>query len=294
MTAHRRTAVAVALAGVVPVALTALGTGVARAHGAPTDPVSRVAACGPEGTQRGSTACRSAVAANGGLAFDAWDDLRVADVRGRDREVIPDGELCSAGLPAYRGLDTARADWPSTPLKAGGVFALTYRATIPHQGTFSLYLTKQGYDPAIPLRWSDLEAEPFASASDPEPRDGAYRITGRLPTGLTGRHVLYTIWRNTDTPDTYYSCSDVTLSGAVASSPGGDPTPGAVAPVPDGTATAPVSPAPVQPGQEPVRPVRTQAVADGGDDTIMLIGGSAAALVLLALAASAALRRGRR
>ncbi|MGP4000150.1 lytic polysaccharide monooxygenase auxiliary activity family 9 protein [Streptomyces sp. 8N706] len=213
MTVHRNAAVA-ALVGAVPLLLTAVTTVPAQAHGAPTDPVSRVAACGPTGERTArSAACTAAVAANGGRTFDDWDNLRVADVRGKDRQVIPDGKLCSAGVDGYQGLDTARADWPATRLTAGDDFTLTYRSTIPHQGTFSLYLTKDGYDPATPLSWDDLESEPFLTARDPKLEDGSYHLKGRLPAGMTGRHVMYTVWRNTDTPDTYYSCSDVVFKG---------------------------------------------------------------------------------
>lgn len=34
--------------------------------------------------------------------------------------------------------------------------------------------------------------------------------------GKTGRHLIYTIWQSSSTPDTYYSCSDVVF-GAVTS-----------------------------------------------------------------------------
>jgi predicted carbohydrate-binding protein with CBM5 and CBM33 domain len=277
MTAHRPvTAGVAALVGVVALGLTTVTAGTARAHGAPTDPVSRVAACGPEGVKRTTAACRAAVDANGGSALDEWDNLRVADVRGRDREVVPDGQLCSAGLEAYRGLDIARADWPTTTLRAGAGFTLTYRSTIPHKGTFSLYLTKEGYDPAAPLRWSDLAAEPFATATDPELADGAYRITGRLPAGLTGRHVLYTVWRNTDTPDTYYSCSDVVLAGEgkpVAGQPAGQRA----------SASASASASPV-----------SSSAARDDDKQAVLLGGAAAVLALGALGVSALLRLRRR
>ncbi|MFF0445218.1 lytic polysaccharide monooxygenase [Streptomyces sp. NPDC004609] len=291
MTARRRTAAA--LVGAVPLVLTLLAPHVAYGHGAPTDPVSRAAACGPEGAERGSAACRAAVAANGGVPLGAWDNLRVADVGGRDREIIPDGQLCSAGLPAYRGLDTPRADWPSTPLKAGGELDLTYRSTIPHQGSFSLYLTREGYDPAEPLRWADLAPEPFATVTDPVPEDGAYRIAGRLPAGLTGRHVLYTIWRNTDTPDTYYSCSDLLLTAADPGSPADTDTGAASQGVSEGAAAAPRTPAPLPPdGQRAGPGGSARAVADtDGDSTALLVGGSAAVLLLLAFGTSVVVRR---
>ncbi|MFI1396099.1 lytic polysaccharide monooxygenase [Streptomyces sp. NPDC020681] len=309
----RRTVTAAAIAGVVPLVLTIVTAGVAQAHGAPTDPVSRVAACGPEGAQRASAACGAAVAANGGETFDAWDNLRVADVRGRDRQVIPDGHLCSAGLDAYKGLDVARADWPATPLKAGRDFTLTYRSTIPHKGTFSLYLTKQGYDPAAPLRWDDLAAEPFAKATDPRLENGAYRIRGKLPTDLTGRHMLYTVWRNTDTPDTYYSCSDVDLGGDAqqppadpppADPPAADPAPAEPLPA-DPPAADPTADQPAEEQQQPVTqppPVQgagqqAAAAAESRDDsTTVLVGAGAAVLALLALGSALLFRprRGRR
>ncbi|MFB7933106.1 lytic polysaccharide monooxygenase [Streptomyces sp. NPDC056039] len=215
-TAHR-TALAAAL--LTPLLLPLWAAGPAGAHGAPTDPVSRVVACSPEGGERaGSAACRAAVAANG-APFTAWDNLRIANVNGRDRQVVPDGKLCSGGLPAYRGLDLARADWPSTRMTPGATLTMRYVSTIPHTGTFRMYLTKPGYDPAGPLSWSDLPEKPFAEVTDPALTDGAYRMKATLPSDRTGRHVLYTVWQNSSTPDTYYSCSDVVFPEKAAASP---------------------------------------------------------------------------
>ncbi|MEU0455987.1 lytic polysaccharide monooxygenase, partial [Streptomyces sp. NPDC006129] len=62
-TAHR-TALAAAL--LTPLLLPLWVAGPASAHGAPTDPVSRVVACNPEGGERaGSSACSAAFAAQG-------------------------------------------------------------------------------------------------------------------------------------------------------------------------------------------------------------------------------------
>lgn len=41
-------------------------------------------------------------------------------------------------------------------------------------------------------------------------------MEGRLPAGKTGRQLIYTIWQNSDTPDTYYSCSDVIFGDTAA------------------------------------------------------------------------------
>ncbi|MEV0230669.1 lytic polysaccharide monooxygenase [Nonomuraea sp. NPDC050786] len=201
----------------VTVLTTVLTTGPADAHGALQRPLSRAAACGADSPLKTRpAACRAAVAASGRAMPADWDNLRVANVAGKDREVIPDGKLCSGGLPEFKGLDLARADWPATTLTAGASFTFRYRGTIPHRGTFRLYVTKNGYDPARPLKWSDLERKPFLQATDPKLADGSYVIEGRLPTGRTGRHLIYTIWQNSDTPDTYYSCSDVIFRAATA------------------------------------------------------------------------------
>lgn len=191
----------------------------ASAHGTLTAPVSRTAACGTEGgTAAQSAACRAAIAASEPGAAAAWDNLRVADVNGRDRATIPDGKLCSGGLAQYAGLDLARADWPTTKVTPGASFTFRYRTTIPHEGTFRMYVTKPGYQPGKPLRWSDLESAPFLSITDPRLNDGAYVLPGRLPVGHAGHHVIYTIWQNSSTPDTYYSCSDVEFTPSIGTS----------------------------------------------------------------------------
>src|SRR5262245_38398414 len=116
----------------------------AHAHGAPAAPISRTLACGPEGGATAkSAACKAALAASGGPgAFDGWDYLHVANVDGRDREVIPDGHLCSGGLDQFKGLDLPRMDWPTTSLTAGARYTFRYTFTIPHPGSFRMFVTR--------------------------------------------------------------------------------------------------------------------------------------------------------
>jgi predicted carbohydrate-binding protein with CBM5 and CBM33 domain len=191
--------------------LVAVLTGVpALAHGAPTTPLSRSAGCQPGGKWAATAACKAVVATSGKLD---WDNLRLANVNGKDRQKIPDGKLCSAGLDNFRGLDLPRGDWQTTSFASGSQVTFTYKGTIPHQGTFRWYLTKNGYDPTKQLRWSDLDEAPFLTAKDPSLKSGNYTMTGKLPAGRTGRHLIYTIWQNSSTPDTYYSCADVVLTG---------------------------------------------------------------------------------
>lgn len=307
MTAHRT---AMAGAALAPLLLTVWAAGPAQAHGAPTYPVSRVYACSPQGgSQAGSAACKAAIAANG-APFTYWDNLRVPDINGRDRQLIPDGKLCSGGLPDYKGLNLARTDWPSTRLTPGAKLTMTYASTIAHTGTFKLYLTKAGYDPAKPLTWSELPTTPFAEVKDPPLTGGAYRINATLPTGRTGRQLIYTIWQNSSTEDTYYSCSDVVFPGGTtastpssassagkAASKGRSASPSSSA-VKSPTAASSSAKAPASataqkasPAEESTAPgsspVASDTDASGAPSAPMMAGGAAAVLVLTGGAALA-------
>lgn len=275
MVACRRTRIVAAMAGL---ALIALATPVS-AHGALQSPPSRAVNCDPRGGPAArSGACRAAAAVAGGASLAEWDEIRVADVRGRDKDVIPDGKLCSAGIGRFRGLDLARPDWPAARLSGGASFTFRYRVSIPHRGSFKLYVTRDGFTPTKALTWSALEPAPFLKVTDPPRRNGSYVFSGRLPKGRTGRHMIYTIWQTSDTPDTYYSCSDVVFTGARA---GGVNTPQnkTAAPVP-ATPTTPATPATPAPPAPPVQRLM------GLSGPVLLAAGGGT-VVLLAIAAGA-------
>ncbi|WP_309505983.1 lytic polysaccharide monooxygenase auxiliary activity family 9 protein [Streptomyces pyxinicus] len=225
----RQKAAAVAVLGLAPLALTALATAPAAAHGTMGDPVSRVSQCYAEGPESpDSAACRAAVAAGGAQALYDWNGIRIGDAAGRHRQLIPDGKLCSANSEEFKGLDLARADWPATTVRSGA-YTFRYRVTAPHKGTFKVYLTKPGYDPAKPLAWSELDLEhPVATVTDPVASGGFYTFSGSLPK-RSGRQLLYAVWQRSDSPEAFYSCSDVDFGGG-ASGAGAAPAPTASAP----------------------------------------------------------------
>lgn len=242
----RRTVATIVALGAVPVAVTGLATGTAYAHGAMASPTSRAYACYQENPESPkSAACKAAVAAGGTQALYDWNGVRQGDAGGRSREIVPDGKLCSGGNEAFKGLDLPRADWPATKLSSGAQYTFRYLATAPHKGGFELFVTKDGYDPTKPLKWSDLESTPFLTASDPAVTDGAYHLSGKLPAGKSGRHLIYAIWQRTDSPEAFYTCSDVDFGGASTGGGSTGGTPGTTAPKP--TATATVSPQPTCP-----------------------------------------------
>src|SRR5215217_6069170 len=170
-----------ALGATIPATLVALAlhSGEAFSHGSMSTPVSRVYNCYLEGPESPDTAaCRDAIALGGTQPLYDWNEINLANAAGQSRTIIPDGRLCSAGRAKYAGFDQARADWVATTLPTSGSYTFKFRATAPHRGTFDLYLTRQGYNPTTPLRWSDLDTTPFLRVTDPVVTDGYYTFTG--------------------------------------------------------------------------------------------------------------------
>ncbi|MGW1895601.1 lytic polysaccharide monooxygenase auxiliary activity family 9 protein [Streptomyces sp. NPDC002004] len=267
----RRKARAIAVVGAVPLALTALSAAPAAAHGSMTDPVSRVAGCYAEGPESPrSAACKAAVAASGPQAFYDWNAVNIADAAGKSKQIIPDGKLCSAGNAKYRGLDLPRADWPATRLSAGR-HTFHYKGTAPHKGSFALYITRPGYDPTKPLKWSDLESKPFLTVTDPRMVNGDYVFDGNVP-ARSGRQLIYSVWQRSDSPEAFYTCSDVVFgkdsggSGATAA-----PAPTASAPtdreIEDGADKSTVEHHHGDGGAHPQASASTTPLTDAGDSS---------------------------
>ncbi|GGU97609.1 chitin-binding protein [Kitasatospora herbaricolor] len=213
MPLHRR-ALALGVVGstVLLTALTSAGT--AGAHGSMSNPVSRVAACfaeGPEHPQ--SQVCKDLVAQSGTQPLYDWNEVNIANANGQHQALIPDGKLCSANRDKYKALDMARTDWPATAV-AAGPYNFKFRVTAAHIGLMTVYITKVGYDPTKPLKWSDLDPTPVAQTQVTRTAtDGYYNFTGTLPQ-RTGRQLLYMTWQRSDSPEAFYSCSDVDFAAA--------------------------------------------------------------------------------
>ncbi|GAA1467433.1 lytic polysaccharide monooxygenase [Nocardiopsis exhalans] len=207
-----------AVLAVAPVAVAGLAASPANAHGTLGNPISRIAACyaeGPENPQ--SEMCVRLVEENGTQPLYDWHEVNIANADGRHREIIPDGQLCSAGRDKYSALDNP-GDWASTAvtsLPSGGDHTFEYTAAVPHAGYIEYYVTTDDWDPSTPLTWSELESEPFAVDDQPVAENGTYTMTAELP-AKSGEHLIYTIWQRTDSPEAFYTCSDVTFGGSSA------------------------------------------------------------------------------
>ncbi|MDX8029254.1 lytic polysaccharide monooxygenase [Lentzea sp. BCCO 10_0856] len=204
-------------------------TTVASAHGTMSDPASRVYTCKNEGPENPkSDACKAAVAAGGTQAFYDWNEVSLLDAGGRHRQIIPDGKLCSAGRDKYRGLDLQRADWPAKRVSAGSL-TVTYHASAPHSNSnFEFYITREGWSPTQPLRWSDLvHLQTFNNQNPTTFTNWTLNIPQR-----SGRHIIYSIWqRVVGSAEAFYTCSDVDFGG------GGNPPPTTTTTTPPPTTT---------------------------------------------------------
>lgn len=211
------------------------------AHGTIITPISRVYSCyleGPENPK--SDACKAMVAAGGTQPLYDWNEVNLL-AGDKHRELIPDGQLCSAGRDKYKGLDLARNDWSTQMIAAdaNGNYEFVYKATAPHSTKyFDFYVTKDGYDPTQPLKWSDLEAEPFCKITEVTLDNGHYRMSCPLPQNKSGKHVIYNIWQRDDSDESFYACSDVQFENDPMATPTATTPATPVTPTPTGTIPA--------------------------------------------------------
>ena len=206
-----------------------LSTGSASAHGTMMMPGSRTFLCYEDAItstgqiQPHNPACQAAIANSGPTPLYNWFAVgnRSGTTSGETTGFIPDGKLCSGNSNYFdfSGFDQASPDWPKTHLTAGSTIQVQYNKWAAHPGTFSMYITKPGWDSTQPLTWADLEPTPFFTVTDPpsvgDPGSiGSYYFwNATLPAGYTGYHIIYTVWARSDSTETFYGCSDVVFDG---------------------------------------------------------------------------------
>ena len=215
-------------------------------HGGLTFPATRTYACYVDGISGGTGGglnpqnpiCAEMLAQAGNYPFYNWFGNLLSNSAGRHREVIPDGKLCGPG-EAFDFVNTPSVHWPTTSLQSGSTITFQYNAWAKHPGTWSQYVTRDGWDPSQPLGWDDLEPAPFNEVTNPPLRSGGpqgdeYYWNATLPQ-KSGRHIIYSIWTRSDSPEAFYNCADVSFGGTTDPDPDPDPDP-----VPD--TTAPTTP----------------------------------------------------
>jgi predicted carbohydrate-binding protein with CBM5 and CBM33 domain len=237
MDTRRRLGVPVALVGVLVLAAVLVPGSPAYAHGGLTYPQTRTYACYLNGLEAGNggdvdpdnPACAEAIAIAGKDAFWNWFGNLLPNADGRHREVVPDGDLCGPG-ETFRGFRQARRDWPTTRVQANQAITFRYNAWAQHPGTWYQYITRDDWDPSQPLAWDDLEPVPFDQVTNPPvngsgPHGAEYTWPATLP-DKQGRHIIFSIWERSDSPEAFYNCADVFFgSGPIEWEIGAEPDP---------------------------------------------------------------------
>jgi chitin-binding protein len=202
--------------GLLAVALLCLSpwTGTASAHGSVVDPASRNYGC----WQRwGSDFQNPAMQQQDPMCWQAWQDnpnamwnwngLYRNGSAGNFQAVVPDGQLCSAGRTEsgrYNSMDTVGA-WKTKDVSSN--FTLNLNDQARHGADYLLvYVSRQGVNPVTqPLRWSDMQLLTRTGRYAP----GETYTVNLSTSGLTGHHVVYTIWQASHMDQTFFFCSDV-------------------------------------------------------------------------------------
>ena len=200
-------------------------TTAAQAHGATMFPGSRTWLCYQDGLRDNGSivaynpACGAAISQAGTTPLYNWFAVLRSDAGGRTVGFIPDGQLCSGGTGGpydFRPYNAARSDWPLTHLTSGRSIQFRHSNWAHHPGTFYLSITRQGWSPTSPLNWGDLQE--FASVTNPPANGGPgalnyYYWNAQLPSGRSGRAIIYIRWVRADSQENFFSCSDVIFDG---------------------------------------------------------------------------------
>lgn len=200
------------------------------AHGWVEFPSARQHTCYEDGgfwtSEIPNQACQAAFDQSGAFPFVQRSEISANVANYRDmahvQAVIRDGELCSAGDAAKKGLNTPSPYWQRTNVTPdeNNQIELVFYGKAPHNPSYwEFYLTKPTYDATLPLTWSDLELIDTAGNMyvDEQKR---YRISVTFPADRSGDAILYTRWQRIDAAgEGFYNCSDITLNGSGTTTP---------------------------------------------------------------------------
>jgi chitin-binding protein len=238
----------------------------AMAHGTTMFPGNRTFLCWQDGLRSNgqiiayNPACAGAIAQGGTTPLYNWFAVLRSDAGGRTTGYIPDGQLCSGGTGGpydFTAYNNTRTDWPITHLTSGSTIQVRHSNWAAHPGSFRVSITPQGFNPANPLRWQDLTQ--IQTVTDPPASGGPgalnyYFWNLTLPSGRSGRAILYIQWIRSDSQENFFSCSDITFDGGNGQVTGIGPN----QTQPPVTSTAnPPPPPPPPPGPPPPPPPPT-------------------------------------
>ena len=185
------------------------------AHGTVTYPPSRIWNCYQENPENPDSApCIAAVSSHGTQPLYDWSEINQGFVNGQHMEYVPDGYLASGGRPEkYGGMDQVRSDWVATPVSPGP-FTVTWTNSAPHATAYyDVYISNEDWSPDQPLTWNSLT---LLARASPSQATATVDIPVTLPF-RTGKHVIYSVWQRSDSPEAFYSTSDIDFGNGTTS-----------------------------------------------------------------------------
>jgi predicted carbohydrate-binding protein with CBM5 and CBM33 domain len=208
-------------------ALALLSSADLHAHGTVVYPVSRVYRVFQSDPANPDFAlAQAAVAIDGTAPYYDWNSLsrRIPEAVAAGLPPafdfsfwMPDGELASAGRTdpsstaysgTYIGLDQVSADWPTTPVTAGGTIQVEVLAVVPHLTPgWDVWMTTPDWSADTALNWAQME---YQTRPTPTLSGSHFLFDLDIPADRTGHHVLWITWhRNDGTGEVYVSACDV-------------------------------------------------------------------------------------
>jgi len=174
----------------------------------------------------------------------------------------PNGRIASADGEApsqTQGLflelyEQSSGRWAKTNVQAGSI-DLSWVFTANHvTRDWRYYLTKEGWNPNLPLSRSSFDLNPFCTvAGNMVKPPFTLSHTCDLPSRNSGYHIILAVWDVVDTPMAFYNVIDVQFGGNTPSNPPPAPAPKKKTP-PAPAPPAPAPPAPAPPAPAPPAP----------------------------------------
>ncbi len=183
----------------------------ASAHGTVTSPKSRIYRCYEQVRARSlSPPCQEFIRMNGEGPLYDWRSVLQGNANNNHPRVVPNGQLASGGNPGrFGGLDQRRSDWVAESVRPGP-YTVTWTNTAPHRSAYyRVYITNANWNPSQPLTWNSLT---LLADTGSRGAESTTRIQVNLPR-RTGKHVIYSVWQRSDSPEAFYSASDVDFGG---------------------------------------------------------------------------------
>lgn len=173
------------------------------AHGFLSDPPSRSLLC--SSTQ--------GPAKNFNCGQVTWDPQSIEGRQGFPQAGAPDGHIASAGVDMFGALDEQSVDrWKINEI-ASGPHQFKWTFTAPHvTKEFKYYLTKQGWNPNMPLTRGQFDLTPFCTVDGGMKKAdaiGPHNCT--IPSDRTGHHVMLATWEVGDTSGMFYNVVDLDI-----------------------------------------------------------------------------------